>query len=331
LALGHPSNPAGPPHSLHSHQRPPPHPHPPQPRKAAECVAEQPRTPAPRPSELCYHRTHAPRPRPGLMLCPAVLGSSLALAAAATAPPAAAGRLNVLFIVSDDLRPEMGCYGGKAITPHLDKFAASAGAVLFERSYVQQAICCPTRSSFLTGRRPDTTKVWDLHTHFRVSGGRGWTTLPGLFTKKGYFTAGMGKVCRVFLPVHSFRRHSIPVPIVPTLSESHAANRVFLNRYFIQSKIPPRVNPTMWATRGLRPTSARGRRRLSLWRCAGTSAATAPPTPPATRPSHTAAPRTAPSSSTGWRCSRCSAPPITASPTANQWAANHTTPPPHTH
>ena len=59
--------------------------------------------------------------------------------------------LQVLFLVSDDLRPELGVYGGKAITPNVDKLAKSPGAVVMERSYVQQAICCPTRSSFLTG------------------------------------------------------------------------------------------------------------------------------------------------------------------------------------
>ena len=84
-------------------------------------------------------------------------------------------------------------YGGNAITPNVDKLAASPGAVVFERSYVQQAICCPTRSSFLTGRRPDTTKVWDLHTHFRASGGD-FVTLPQYFLQNGWYTMGMGKV-----------------------------------------------------------------------------------------------------------------------------------------
>ena len=107
--------------------------------------------------------------------------------AAAVTPP------NVLFIVSDDLRPELGVYGGDAITPNLDKFAATAGTVVFNRAYVQQAICNPTRSSFLTGRRPDTTKVWDLHTQFRLSGGN-FTTLPQYFRESGWFTSGMGKV-----------------------------------------------------------------------------------------------------------------------------------------
>jgi arylsulfatase A-like enzyme len=109
---------------------------------------------------------------------------------------ASAANLNVLFIVSDDLRTDLGCYGGSAITPNVDKLASSAGAVLFDRAYVQQAICNPTRSSFLTGRRPDTTKVWDLRTQFRASGDNGanWVTLPEHFRMKGYRTYGMGKV-----------------------------------------------------------------------------------------------------------------------------------------
>ena len=68
---------------------------------------------------------------------------------AATSSPSR--KLNVLLIISDDLRPEMGCYGGRAVTPALDGLAAAPGTVVFDRAYVQQAICCPTRSSFLTG------------------------------------------------------------------------------------------------------------------------------------------------------------------------------------
>ena len=76
---------------------------------------------------------------------------------------------NILFIISDDLRTDINSYGGPAKTPSLDKFAASPGTVQFDRAYVQQAICCPSRSSFLLGRRPDTTRVWDLKTQFRTS------------------------------------------------------------------------------------------------------------------------------------------------------------------
>jgi len=104
-------------------------------------------------------------------------------------------QLNVLLIVSDDLRTELGCYGGDAITPNLDALANRSGTTLFERSYVQQAICCPTRSSFLTGRRPDTTRVWDLHTQWRdAPGAAHWKSFPQVFREAGYVSTGMGKV-----------------------------------------------------------------------------------------------------------------------------------------
>ena len=93
-----------------------------------------------------------------------VLGSLLVTLAAATAT--AASRPNVLFIAVDDLRPEMGCYGNEVVkTPNIDRLAARG--VVFKHAYCQQAVCSPTRSSLLTGRRPDATRVWDLNTHFR--------------------------------------------------------------------------------------------------------------------------------------------------------------------
>ena len=77
------------------------------------------------------------------------------------------GRFNVLFIAVDDLRPQLGCYGmEKMHTPNLDALAARG--TLFNRAYCQQAVCSPSRTSLLTGRRPDTTRVYDLQTHFRL-------------------------------------------------------------------------------------------------------------------------------------------------------------------
>src|SRR5690349_21772098 len=79
---------------------------------------------------------------------------------------AAAPRPNVLFIAADDLRPELPCYGqSHIISPNLDKLATRS--LVFTRAYCQIASCCPSRSSLLTGLRPDSTGVFGNQTHFR--------------------------------------------------------------------------------------------------------------------------------------------------------------------
>jgi iduronate 2-sulfatase len=99
---------------------------------------------------------------------------------------------NILFIAVDDLRPELGCYGNPIIhSPNIDRLAQTG--LLFDHAYCQQAVCSPSRSSLLTGTRPDTTRVWDLKTHFRKAL-PDVVTLPQYFKNNGYFAQGMGKV-----------------------------------------------------------------------------------------------------------------------------------------
>lgn len=112
-----------------------------------------------------------------------------------TGTAASAGRKNVLFLVSDDMRPELGTYGSAHIhSPNLDALAADGG-MIFERAYIMVSLCMPSRTAFLTSRRPDTTKNWVIgKEYWRTTGGPNATTLPQHFKESGFRTVGMGKV-----------------------------------------------------------------------------------------------------------------------------------------
>lgn len=99
---------------------------------------------------------------------------------------------NILFIIVDDLRPELGCYGhSDMVTPNIDALASEG--MRFDRHYCQQAICAPSRCNIMTGCRPDTTGVYDLETPLRQAMPHA-VTLPGHFMRQGYHTVSIGKV-----------------------------------------------------------------------------------------------------------------------------------------
>ncbi|MCX6252908.1 MAG: sulfatase, partial [Bacteroidia bacterium] len=118
--------------------------------------------------------------------------------------------LNVLFIVSDDMRPNLGCYGDHySVTPNIDRLAASG--VVFTRSYCQMAVSCPSRTALLTGLRPDETGVTNLETHFRAKL-PDLVTLPQLFKNNGYLALGTGKVFHALKQTVDPVSWSEPVP-----------------------------------------------------------------------------------------------------------------------
>jgi uncharacterized sulfatase len=104
-------------------------------------------------------------------------------------------RPNVLFIVADDLCTHVGAYGDKVVqTPHFDALAARG--VRFDRAYAQYPVCNPSRISFLSGLRPDTTRIYGNDVALRTTLPDA-VTLPQRFRESGYFTASISKIFHV--------------------------------------------------------------------------------------------------------------------------------------
>jgi uncharacterized sulfatase len=99
---------------------------------------------------------------------------------------------NVLLIVVDDLNTDLGAYGHPVVqSPNIDRLARRG--VRFDRAHCQYPLCNPSRVSFLSGRRPESTGVYVLTTPAKTAVPDA-VLLPQWFRNAGYFTAGAGKV-----------------------------------------------------------------------------------------------------------------------------------------
>lgn len=173
--------------------------------------------------------------------------ATMALVFIAAGPAGAAPdrRLNVLFIAADDLRNDLSVYGHPlAKTPHLDRLAARG--ITFNRAYCQQALCNPSRASLMTGRRPDTLRIWNLATHFREQD-PGIITLPQHFRRHGYFTQNIGKI------YHNWRQETQGDPQSWSVPAVLHFNTHYADRPQVDGRLPenfavfPRT-PSRWKT-----------------------------------------------------------------------------------
>ena len=116
----------------------------------------------------------------------------LPVSAQKTAAQKTKRKYNVLFISSDDLRPDLGSYGNPIVrTPNVDRIARRG--TRFNRAYAQYPLCNPSRTSLLTGRQPTQTGVLDNNTYFRRKF-PDWVTLPQFFKNNGYASLRAGKI-----------------------------------------------------------------------------------------------------------------------------------------
>lgn len=104
----------------------------------------------------------------------------------------APGARSVLMVIFDDLRV-MDTELGAKFMPVARAFAASA--TTFLSAHAQTALCAPSRASFLSGRRPDLTRVHWTDAHLRQHlPAREWVTMPQHFRGHGYYVAAAGKM-----------------------------------------------------------------------------------------------------------------------------------------
>ncbi|MEM1441172.1 MAG: sulfatase [Verrucomicrobiota bacterium] len=149
-------------------------------------------------------------------------------------------RPNVLFIIADDLRNELGCYGSEiAVTPNVDALAASG--VRFDRAYCQKAVCWPSRNSMISGLLPGNLGKTSSEFTFRESH-PDIASLPQHFKDNGYFSASFGKILHNGQddPASWSQPHYDPPPLHYARPENLEKHPI-INRSVPENKINPLV------------------------------------------------------------------------------------------
>lgn len=156
-------------------------------------------------SALDCYLIHALAPLTPHPSADAISGTSLPVHQPPSPLPAPAGDKNLLVFIADDFRPAANySYGMTEIaTPSIDELAQSG--MTFTNAYSQFQWCSPSRNSFMSGRRPNTIRVWSGANNFRdakacvKTNGEPCTSWPEHFKNNGWLTAGTGKTCEALI------------------------------------------------------------------------------------------------------------------------------------
>ena len=102
------------------------------------------------------------------------------------------GKPNILWIVGENLKLDLGCYGAKNVkTPNLDKLAAEGER--YTKVFSTSPVCAPSRSAFFVGMYQTTTDTHNMRSHreddYRLP--EGVRPITHRLKDQGYFTANL--------------------------------------------------------------------------------------------------------------------------------------------
>ena len=116
----------------------------------------------------------------GLMLC------SFPIRQAAQS----ANRLNILWLSTEDISPDLGCYGDEyAHTPTLDKLATQSAR--YTNAFSSAPVCAPSRSAIITGMYPTT--IGSMHMRSKAVPPAGVKAFPEYLRAAGYYCTNNSK------------------------------------------------------------------------------------------------------------------------------------------
>ena len=101
-------------------------------------------------------------------------------------------KLNVLFIIADDLNCDIGGFGNKTVkTPNIDRLIKNG--IVFENTHCQYPLCGPSRASIMTGMYSDQTKITQNNVYLR-NAVPDVITIGQRFRQQGYQSVRIGKI-----------------------------------------------------------------------------------------------------------------------------------------
>ncbi|MBP9224319.1 MAG: sulfatase-like hydrolase/transferase [Verrucomicrobiales bacterium] len=99
-------------------------------------------------------------------------------------------RPSFLFLIADDMSPNLGCYGDPdAKTPNLDAFAASS--IRYTRAFSAAGVCATSRSALITGMHPSSLGTQHMRSKIKLPDDI--RPFPVALREAGYFCVNRGK------------------------------------------------------------------------------------------------------------------------------------------